>query len=188
MRFTDSEKRTLLELAGKAIAEKVDPLTRTSMVPYHLTQALESRCGAFVSVYVDQKLRGCIGTFSEEEPLYLNVKKMAVCAAIEDGRFKSIRPHELSRVRLEISVLTPRQRIYDPSEIIIGKHGIYIKKGDYRGTLLPQVAVAQNWSAEEFLGNCARNKAGIGWDGWKTAELFIYEAIVFQSENPLYDS
>lgn len=188
MIFTDLEKRTLLKLAGRAIAEKVDPLMKTSMVPDSLTQALESRCGAFVSIYVDQKLRGCIGTFSEEEPLHLNVKKMAVSAATEDARFTSIRPHELSRIRLEISVLTPRQRIYDPSEIIIGKHGIYIKKGPYRGTLLPQVAVAQDWSAKEFLGNCARNKAGIGWDGWKTAELFVYEAVVFKSENTLYDS
>jgi AmmeMemoRadiSam system protein A len=184
MTFTESEKRTLLVMAGNAIVEKIDPLMKTTLVPEGLTDSLESGCGAFVSVYVDQKLRGCIGTFSEEEALYKNVMKMAVSAATEDIRFTSIRPHELSLLKLEISILTPRQRIDDPSEIVLGKHGIYMKKGSSRGTLLPQVAVDQNWSVTEFLGNCARNKAGIGWDGWKTAELYTYEAIVIQSEAP----
>ncbi|MCK4881241.1 MAG: AmmeMemoRadiSam system protein A, partial [Bacteroidales bacterium] len=147
-----------------------------------LTETLEIRCGAFVSLYVDHHLRGCIGTFSEEEPLYKNVTKMAVSAAIDDSRFTSIHPDELSRLELEISILTPRQRIYDPSEIVIGKHGIYIKHGANRGTLLPQVAVKQDWSIKEFLGNCSKYKAGIGWDGWKAAELYTYEAIIFKSD------
>ncbi len=169
-------------MAGNAIAKKVDPLKKSTSPFQGLTEALESRCGAFISLYVDQHLRGCIGTFSEEEPLYKNVTKMAVSAAIDDSRFTSIHPDELSRLELEISILTPRQRIYDPSEIVIGKHGIYIKHGGNRGTLLPQVAVNQEWSVKEFLGNCSRYKAGIGWNGWKTAELFTYEAIVFKSD------
>jgi len=173
-------------MAGNAIVKKIDPLMKSSLVPDSLTEALKKRCGAFVSIYVNQELRGCIGTFSEEDPLYENVMKMAVSAATEDLRFTPVRPHELSLLKLEISILTPRQRIYDPSEIVIGKHGIYMKKGSNRGTLLPQVAVDQNWSVKELLGHCARNKAGIGWDGWKNAELYIYEAIVLQSESPLF--
>ena len=67
----------------------------------------------------------------------------------------------------------------------LGKHGIYIKK-DYRaGTFLPQVATQTGWSKEEFLGHCARDKAHIGWDGWKDADVFIYEALVFgENEYP----
>ena len=181
MIFTGSEKKDLLELAIRAISEKVDPLKRVSAGTVELTPSLESRCGAFVSVYVDRKLRGCIGTFSEEEPLYKNVEKMAVSSATGDARFPPIQPDELTRLQVEISVLTPRQRIYDPSEIEIGKHGIFMKKGANRGTFLPQVAVSQEWTIQEFLGNCARYKAGIGWNGWKSAELYIYEAIVFSS-------
>jgi len=183
MTFTGTEKRDLLEMAGRAISEKVGPVRRVPLGATELTPALESRCGAFVSLYVDQKLRGCIGTFSEEEPLYRNVEKMAVSSATSDSRFPPIQPDELSRLQVEISVLTPRQRIHDPSEIEIGKHGIYVKRGAYRGTFLPQVAVSQDWTVQEFLGNCARYKAGIGWNGWKTAELYTYEAIVFSSDD-----
>jgi AMMECR1 domain-containing protein len=47
------------------------------------------------------------------------------------------------------------------------------------GTFLPQVATETGWTLEEFLGHCAKDKAGIGWNGWKDADIFIYEAIVF---------
>jgi AMMECR1 domain-containing protein len=66
----------------------------------------------------------------------------------------------------------------------MGKHGIYIKKGFASGTFLPQVATETGWTKEEFLGYCSRNKAGIGWEGWKDAEIYIYEALVF-GENEL---
>ena len=184
MSISEEEKKILILIAAKAIAEKLDPGFISSPVLPELSENLQYRCGAFVSVYVGGDLRGCIGTFSEEEPLYKNVGNMAVSAATEDSRFIPIQANELSRLELEISVLTPRKRISDPSEIIIGKHGIYLKHGLNRGTLLPQVAVKQEWTPVEFLGNCARYKAGIGWDGWKKAEIYTYEAIVFKSGMP----
>ena len=186
MIFSGQEKRTLLSLAGRAIAERINFRSTTYSSSSDLSENLQSGCGAFVSVYVDEKLRGCIGTFSEEEPLYKNVTRMAVSAASEDSRFKPIHFNELDRLVLEISVLTPRQRISDPSEIVIGLHGIYIKQGSNRGTLLPQVAVTQDWTAIEFLSNCSKYKAGIGWDGWKTADIYTYEAIVFKSGMPSF--
>ena len=54
-----------------------------------------------------------------------------------------------------------------------------MRKGYHKGTFLPQVADEVSWTKEEFLGHCSQDKAGIGWDGWKTAELYTYEAIVF---------
>jgi AmmeMemoRadiSam system protein A len=106
---------------------------------------------------------------------------MAISAATADNRFSPVEPDELDTLHIEISVLTPRKRIQDTSDIIIGKHGIYMIRGSNRGTLLPQVAVKQGWSVEEFLGNCAKYKAGVGWDGWKSADLYTYEAIVFHT-------
>ena len=87
------------------------------------------------------------------------------------------------KLKIEISVLTPKQLISGPEEIILGKHGIYIQHGMNRGTLLPQVAISQNWNVEQFLGNCAKYKAGLTWNGWKNADLYTYEAIVFNSED-----
>ena len=67
-------------------------------------------------------------------------------------------------------------------EIDMGKDGIYMRKGFHTGTFLPQVAQETNWTKEEFLGRCARDKANIGWDGWKDAELYVYEALVFSED------
>jgi MEMO1 family protein len=82
-------------------------------------------------------------------------------------------------LRIEISVLTPMRKIRSIDEFELGKHGIYMKKGNRAGTFLPQVAQETRWTKEEFLGHCAQDKAGIGWDGWKDAELYVYEALVF---------
>ena len=71
------------------------------------------------------------------------------------------------------------RKISSIDEIVLGKHGIYIKKEYAAGTFLPQVATETGWTKAEFLGHCAQDKAGIGWDGWKDAELFVYEALVF---------
>ncbi|MCK4746131.1 MAG: AMMECR1 domain-containing protein, partial [Bacteroidales bacterium] len=78
---------------------------------------------------------------------------------------------------------TPLKMINDPSEIQLGQHGIYIKKGSQSGTFLPQVATQTGWNLEEFLGHCAKDKAQIGWYGWKDAELFIYEALIFSEDD-----
>jgi AmmeMemoRadiSam system protein A len=183
MTLTESDKKTLLSLARRTIEQWFGPDSPdSSKEEEELAEGLSQCCGAFVSIYVDDKLRGCIGTFSEEDTLLENVRQMALSAATADYRFSPINVDELQRMQIEISALSPRKRIYDTNEIVPGIHGIYMIKGFNRGTLLPQVALKQGWSAEEFLGNCAKYKAGIGWDGWKSAELYTYEAIVFRSE------
>jgi AmmeMemoRadiSam system protein A len=181
MTLKEVERNELLQVARKAIEESVNPDLPLSPLERTPGDALLTCCGAFVSLYVDNELRGCIGTFSEEEALYKNVQKMAVSAATTDTRFSPLLPEELDRLSIEVSVLTPRTRIYDISDIVIGKHGIYMTQGINRGTLLPQVAVSQNWNVEELLGNCSRYKAGMGWEGWKKAELYTYEAHIFRS-------
>lgn len=182
MTLSEADKKVLLSLARNTINGKVS----SGKVPHFshasASEILRQRVGAFVSVYVNGKLRGCIGTFSEEEFLYRNVENMALSASTSDSRFKPIGPDELDNLMIEISVLSPRKQIFEKEEIILGKHGIYMINGTNRGTLLPQVAINQNWSVDEFLGHCASDKAGIGWDGWKTADLFVYEAMVFSSD------
>jgi hypothetical protein len=104
---------------------------------------------------------------------------MAVASATQDSRFNPVVPGELRDIEIEISVLTPMRKIASIEEFQLGKHGIYIRKGMRSGTFLPQVATETGWTREEFLGHCAQDKAGIGWDGWKDADLYVYEALVF---------
>ena len=70
-------------------------------------------------------------------------------------------------------------RVASEAEVELGRHGILIVKGGRSGTFLPQVATDTGWTREEFLGHCSRDKAGLGWDGWRDAELYVYEADVF---------
>ena len=104
---------------------------------------------------------------------------MAKSAAFEDPRFYPVRKDELNDIKIEISVLSPLRRISSIDEFQLGRHGLYIVKGASSGTFLPQVADETDWTKEEFFGHCSRDKAGLGWDGWRDAELYVYEAEVF---------
>ena len=158
-------------LNGKSVSVCESPLQKYPM--------LNKKCGAFVSLHKHGHLRGCIGHFGEDYPLHEIVAEMARAAAFEDPRFVPVTRDELNDLDIEISVLTPMRRIQSLDEFELHRHGIYIKKGYRSGTFLPQVADEVNWTKEEFVGHCSQDKAGLGWDGWRDAELYVYEAIVF---------
>ena len=175
--LTDDEKRILKDIALTSISDSLagKPIAESTT----LTATLKRKCGAFVSLHKQGRLRGCIGHFGEDVPLHEIVAEMARAAAFEDPRFIPVTKDELDDIDIEISVLTPMRRIQSLDEFQLHRHGIYIRKGYRSGTFLPQVADEVNWTKEEFVGHCAQDKAGIGWDGWKEAELYVYEAIVF---------
>ena len=175
--LSDEEKRMLKEIAMTSIKDSLDgkPISHHSPLTSHLSE----KCGAFVSLHKHGRLRGCIGHFGEDMPLHEIVAEMARAAAFEDPRFMPVTADELADIDIEISVLTPMRRIQSLEEFELHRHGIYIRKGYRSGTYLPQVADEVNWTKEEFVSHCAQDKAGIGWDGWKDAELYVYEAIVF---------
>ena len=179
----EKAKGVLLGLARSTIEEYIATRSLPELRPEQFPESLHRKCGAFVTLHKHGRLRGCIGRFSAEEPLYEVVQSMAVAAATQDTRFMPVAAEELGELEVEISVLTPMKPVASIDEIELGKHGIYIKKGMRSGTFLPQVASETGWSLEEFLGHCARDKAGIGWEGWKDAEIYTYEALVFSESN-----
>jgi len=176
------DKKMLLLLARESIESslKNKPLQQPGV--NDLTTDVKTQCGAFVTLNKNGKLRGCIGRFTATEPLFKVVEEMAQASAFQDTRFNAVTLKEMDEIEIEISVLTPLKRIKSIEEFELGKQGIYIIKGNRSGTFLPQVAHDTGWSKEEFLGHCARDKAGIGWDGWKDAELYTYEALVFNEK------
>ena len=178
-KLTEKDKKDLLGVARLTIEKFIKEKTVPKIDASGFSENLKTPCGAFVTLHKNGNLRGCIGNFSPDEPLYLVVREMAISASSKDYRFSKVKPSEVDKLEIEISVLTPMKKIESIDEIELGKHGIYIKKGWNSGTFLPQVATQTGWDKEEFLGHCARDKAGIGWDGWKNADVFVYEAIVF---------
>ena len=141
---------------------------------------LEQKLGAFVTLTIQGQLRGCIGNFEPDLPVWEVVREMASAAALEDPRFVPVHPEELSSIRIEISVLSPRTKIQDISEILVGEHGLYIRNGWHSGTLLPQVATEYGWDVKTFLRQTCV-KAGMSTNAWEDpgTDIFIYSAIIF---------
>ena len=178
--LSEEDKNMLKDIALQSIKDSLNGKSESVRVsPLQKYPMLSKKCGAFVSLHKHGRLRGCIGHFGEDYPLHEIVAEMARAAAFEDPRFMPVTRDELDDIDIEISVLTPMRRIQSLDEFELHRHGIYIKKGRRSGTFLPQVADEVNWTKEEFVGHCSQDKAGLGWDGWRDAELYVYEAIVF---------
>ncbi|MGD0008559.1 MAG: AmmeMemoRadiSam system protein A [Terriglobia bacterium] len=163
LQLTDAEKQRLLDLARKAL-EEVVRLGRMSE-PAEPAGALQTPCGAFVTLYKGRRLRGCIGLVEARRPLYATVRECARAAALDDPRFDPVAPAELLSLRLEISILSPLADVA-PQDVEVGRHGLLISRGAQRGLLLPQVAVEWNWEREQFLEETCL-KAGLPADAWQ---------------------
>jgi hypothetical protein len=178
--ISDSEKASLLKLARRSLHESYG-LGEIDTFDLDLSGIAGEKLGAFVSLYYQSQLQGCIGRFDVHEPLKDTIAEMAV-AASNDRRFEKPAADMLDELTIEISVLSTLRKIKSIDEIELGRHGIYIRKGFLSGTFLPQVASKTGWTLEEFLGHCSRDKAGLGWEGWKNSDIFIYEAVVFSGK------
>ncbi len=185
--FTQEEKRELLAVSRHAI----DIAVRRAQVA--VTQerdgVFQQHCGVFVTLRIEGQLRGCIGCIESLRPLSDTIRDIAVKAALEDPRFPSLTASEFERATLEISVLSPLQRIAHPAEITIGKHGLVLELGHCRGLLLPQVAMEYAWDVAEFLAAVSK-KAGLPATAWKDPEaiIHVFTAEIIHESEVLHDN
>jgi MEMO1 family protein len=174
------QQQELLKIARKTISSYV---TSGTVPDFNITDpVLKEKRGVFVTLNKEQQLRGCIGYIMPIEPLYVAVSKMAVESATGDPRFPPVTENELAKLEIEISVLSVPERIHNPDDIILGTHGVIVRKGGRGGVFLPQVAVETGWSKEQFLNELCSQKAGLPEDAWKEKdiELYIFSAQVFK--------
>jgi hypothetical protein len=170
--LTDEEKKTLKEIAYATIESRLEGRNPPDFSP-RITPTLREPRGAFVTLQKDHQLRGCIGMMEALKPLYETVMEMAEAAAFRDPRFPPLKKEELPQINIEISVLTPMRQIKGPSEIEIGRDGLYIIKGPFHGVLLPQVATECGWDVNTFLEQTCL-KAGLPPNAWRSPETKIY--------------
>lgn len=177
--LTSAEKRQLLEIARKS-AESAVKDNQVYELPANLPASLMQDRGAFVTIKENGELRGCIGYTAAIQSLAQTVRDVAGFAALRDPRFRPVTPGELRQLTYEVSVLSPMRRVMDVNQIKVGEHGLMIKKGRYRGLLLPQVAPEQHWDRKTFLDETAM-KAGLPAKAWRDndADLFMFTAVVF---------
>lgn len=165
--------RSAREAIGNALQEKSPRKTRARRSVPSGEGRLAEPGGAFVTLRLGIELRGCIGYIESDLPLIEVVKEVAIKAAFEDPRFPPLSYPEFDRISLEVSILSPLRRIVDVAEILVGRDGLVLERGDRRGLLLPQVAVEYHWDREAFLENTSR-KANLPLDAWKDPDTRVY--------------
>ena len=166
----EQERRAALELARKAVTEAVLRRKLPDEIP---TEGLfAQRRGVFVTLHVRERLQGCIGLTEPKEPLGEAIVRCAMCAALEDPRFAPMKEEQIPDLSIEISLLSPMQRI-TPEEVEIGRHGLLIEHQGRRGLLLPQVATEHHLNREQFLDETCR-KAGLPSGAWQDLEVCLF--------------
>ena len=182
-----AEGALLIRLAFSALREHFGLADREDSPP---PEGLLSRpAGAFVSIYHDGSLRGCLGALRPREPLWQSVREITQKAATSDPRFEPLREGELSSLSVEISVLGPLEKLIERSPafivtaIRVGQHGLSVRHRGQSGLLLPQVAEKQGWDAIRFLEETCR-KAGLPPGAWSEdgAEISAFRCVCFHGD------
>jgi uncharacterized protein (TIGR00296 family) len=187
------EGEYLVRLAREAI--EMTLRSQRTINPLNIPKSLQVNCGVFITLNKvtgsGHSLRGCIGFPYPVKPLVEAVVDSAISAATRDMRFPNVTLDEMGSISIEVSVLTPPevikvQRASEyPDHVKIGEDGLIIGRGEYRGLLLPQVAVDYGWGPEEFLSQCSV-KAWLPRDAWKMpgTEVSKFQAIIYGEESP----
>ncbi len=136
--------------------------------------------GAFVTLHIEGKLRGCIGYIVGTREIPETITEMAIAAAFRDPRFPPLTRKEFEKIDIEISVLTPIEKVTNLDDIKVGRDGLIVSDGYHQGLLLPQVATEYGWNRDQFLEHTCY-KAGLPGDAWKKKDTRIekFSAQVF---------
>ncbi|MDR3334598.1 MAG: AmmeMemoRadiSam system protein A [Treponema sp.] len=178
--LTLEEQKTLLASARETIAARLE-----GRVYPQEGASLTQPCGAFVTLHIGAKLRGCIGRMSAPWALEKTVRLMAAAAAFEDPRFPPLTTEELGRCHIEISALSSMEPCADPRSVQVGVHGLYLTHRGRSGVLLPQVPVEQGWDLDAYLDYICV-KAGLAPHAYDEpgAQLYTFTATVFGEDTP----
>ena len=176
-------KDFVLKLAREAVENYVKN-GRKIDTPSDYPEKLKEKKGVFVTLYKKGSLRGCIGLPYPQKPLIEGLIEAATLVC-QDPRFESLKKEELKDIVIEVSILTEHELIEtDPrdysKEIVIGKHGLILRKGSFGGLFLPKVPLEQNWNKEQYLENLCY-KAGLTGDSWldPLSRIYKFETEVF---------
>jgi AmmeMemoRadiSam system protein A len=177
--LTDVEKGTLFAIARDTLKWCVEGgKGEFPFDGYTLTPVMKTNTATFVTLKIRGQLRGCIGSLAPVAPLYESVHDNAINAALRDPRFMPVRPDELKRIEVDVSILSPIRDIPSIKEFKIGQHGIIMEKGRYRAVYLPEVATEQGWTVDETLSSLSM-KAGLPADAWRQGATFkVFESVV----------
>lgn len=181
-----AQQQCLLRLAHASISFCLTQGQRPSrqdllaILPEPLDPLFEAERSAFVTLKLQGKLRGCIGSVLPSQPLVDEIIVQSVNAALQDPRFAPLSETERADCRVEISVLSQPAPVEHYKNIDLKRHGIILKKEGKSALFLPKVASEQGWDLYTTLQHLCR-KAGLKKDDWQHDMLFfVFEAFEFK--------
>ena len=169
-RLSDANRNQLINLAAGAIRIGLNKGHKPKVDIRTFTSTLTAIGASFITLDLDGRLKGCIGTLQAKRPLVVDVAWNAYAAAFEDKRFTPVTADELSRLDIGVSVLsTPAALIITSQDDLLSQlrprvDGLILQDGDHRGTFLPQVW-EQIPQPGDFLARL-KTKAGLKPDHW----------------------
>lgn len=173
------DQKEIIRLAKESIAAKVQGKAMPSYEPF--SKALRQPKGVFVTLRKHGKLRGCIGNTFANKPIYSAVQDNAVAAALHDARFPAVSAEELSELQIEVSVLSPPQKIQAIDEFELKTHGMILESEGRTGVFLPEVAAETGWTKDQWMDELCSQKLELPADCWKNSSarmsVFISEKI-----------
>ena len=184
--LTEEEGRYLLSVARKTIEQKISNLEAQVEFDSFDSNKFSEKRGTFVTLTIDDGLRGGIGNIIPQESLLDGVKANAINAAFRDPRFRPLSGKEWEKVKIEISILTdPKPLDYSNRKDLLekmrpGTDGVILKKGYNQSTFLPQVW-EQLPEKKEFLTHLCL-KAGLDGNEWEKEKLEVltYQVQAFE--------
>ena len=179
--FSQIETEDLLSLSKAKLSNLYAKETEETVhyAPYK-TQSEKLPMGSFTTLtkkHPKGQLRGCIGKIISSDFLYRTIMYTTESAALKDPRFLPVTKDELDNISIALSILsTPKPAEKD--EIILGKHGVILKKDGKSAVFLPEVATDAGWNLATMLEQLSR-KAGLPSNAWKQpdAKYEIFETV-----------
>jgi len=188
--FSEEQGGALVSLARATITAWFNPRKELKISAEETAllddAVFDARRGVFVTLTLDGRLRGCIGSLTGAEPIKDGVRSNALKAAFHDPRFPPLKVSELDRIHVEVSILTePAPLRYEGPEDLVsmlrpGEDGVILRKGRASATFLPQVW-KQLPSHDDFLSRLCV-KAGLSSDAWRKEKLdvLVYQVRYFE--------
>jgi conserved hypothetical protein TIGR00296 len=181
--LTEEEGKRALTVARQALTSALrgEPYTAVDLPP-----VFQEKRGVFVTLKQEGELRGCIGIPYPVMGLGEALVDAAICSGLNDPRFRPLRPAELARTSIEITILSPPEKMTvlperRPEAVEVGRHGLIVRGCGCSGLLLPQVPCECGWDSREFLDHTCI-KAGLRPGCWERddVEVFLFEGQIFQ--------
>lgn len=183
------ERELLLDIARRAIQHLPDSSQPLTVDLQQLPASLHQPLAVFVTLTIESRLRGCIGSLQASEPLANAVADAAQGAAFRDPRFPDLTRQESARVVIDISVLSAMEPVAAASSTELlatlrpGVDGLLLATGEQSATFLPKVW-EQLPQPDNFLQQLML-KAGLPADYWSDRlEFHRYQALCFDDGPP----